>query len=182
MLLSNANSVASYKVATYIPSGLAFLPQMLVVYIYPIFAGHINDKKWLLEKYKKLVLIFGLINLFITIIVILLSRFIVPLLFGNQYLDSIIPLNILMITYFFNATFRNISGNLLASQRRLKANFIFGVIGIGINAIGDILLIPRFGLNGAALATFIVVFCVAIMSSIYLIKVFKETEIISDIS
>ena len=88
MLLSNANSVAAYKVATYIPSGLAFLPQMLVVYIYPIFASHINDKKWLLEKYKKLIFIFGLINLFITIIVILLSKLIVPFLFGKQYLLS----------------------------------------------------------------------------------------------
>lgn len=174
ILLNNSNLIASYKVATYIPSGLAFLPQVLVIYIYPMFVSHINDKKWLLGKYKKLIFIFGSINLFITLFVIGLSGFIVPFLFGHQYEDSINPLNILMVTYFFNATFRNISGNLLASQRRFKANFIFGIIGIAINVVGDIILIPIFGLNGAAFATFAVVFCVAIMSSLYLIKVFSE--------
>ena len=150
------------------------MPQVLVIYIYQMFVSHINDKKWLLGKYKKLIFIFGSINLFITLFVIGLSGFIVPFLFGHQYEDSINPLNILMVTYFFNATFRNISGNLLASQRRFKANFIFGIIGIAINVVGDIILIPIFGLNGAAFATFAVVFCVAIMSSLYLIKVFSE--------
>lgn len=173
VLLNNLDSVAAYKVATYIPSGLAFLPQMLVIYIYPIFVSHINDRKWLIERYRKLVLVFGGINLLITSFVIALSRFIVPLLFGNQYEDSVMPLNILMITYFFNATFRNISGNLLASQRRLKANLVFSVIGVVINVVADVLLIPRFGLNGAAVATFLVAFCVGIMSSLYLLKVFS---------
>lgn len=173
-LLNDADLVASYKVATYIPSGLAFLPQMLCVYIYPMFASHIKEKSWLLEKYKKLIVIFGGINLFITFLVIISSKFLVPILFGKNYIDSVGPLNILMITYFFNATFRNISGNLLASQRRLKANFVFGIIGIIINIVGDIILIPRFGLNGAAMATFAVVFCVAVASSIYLVKVFSE--------
>lgn len=173
-LLTNSNVVASYKVATYIPTGLAFLPQMLVIYIYPFFASHRNDKKWLFEKYKKIVVIFALINLVITITVILLSKSLVPLVFGEKYSDAVIPLNILMITYFFNATFRNLSGNLLASQRKVKANLLFGIIGIIVNVIADIVLIPSMGANGAALATFSVVFSVAIISTIYLVKVLKE--------
>lgn len=173
-LLTNSNVVASYKVATYIPTGLAFLPQMLVIYIYPFFASHRNDKKWLLEKYKKIVFIFALINLVITLTVILLSKSLVPLVFGEKYSDAVVPLNILMITYFFNATFRNLSGNLLASQRKVKANLLFGIIGIIVNVIADIVLIPSMGANGAALATFSVVFSVAIISTIYLVKVLKE--------
>ena len=173
-LLTNSNVVASYKVATYIPTGLAFLPQMLVIYIYPFFASHRNDKKWLLEKYKKIVFIFALINLLITLTVILLSKSLVPLVFGEKYSDAVVPLNILMITYFFNATFRNLSGNLLASQRKVKANLLFGIIGIIVNVFADIVLIPSMGANGAALATFSVVFSVAIISTIYLVKVLKE--------
>lgn len=174
LLLTNSSVVASYKVATYIPTGLAFLPQMLVIYIYPYFASHRNDKEWLREKYKKIVFIFAIINLVITISIVSFSNSLVPLVFGENYSDAVIPLNILMITYFFNATFRNLSGNLLASQRKVKANLLFGIIGILVNVIADILLIPSLGATGAALATFCVVFCVAIISTIYLLKVLKE--------
>lgn len=174
LLLTDSNVVASYKVATYIPTGLAFLPQMLVIYIYPYFAAHRNEKAILREKYKNILIIFGAINLTITVVTILLSDIIIHIAFGNTYNDAIIPLNILMLAYFFNATFRNISGNLLASQRKLKANLLFGIIGIIINILADILLIPSLGGVGAALATFCVVFSVAMISTVYLFKVLKE--------
>lgn len=174
LLLTDSNVVASYKVATYIPTGLAFLPQMLVVYIYPFFASHRSEKTWLREKYKNILLIFGSINLIITILTISLSGIIIPLVFGKQYDDAIVPLNILMVTYFFNATFRNISGNLLASQRKVKANLLFGIVGIIVNILADILLIPSLGATGAALATFCVVFSVALISTIYLFVVLKK--------
>ena len=39
--------IASYKVATVIPTALIFIPNSLVIYIYPYFAEHKDDTETL---------------------------------------------------------------------------------------------------------------------------------------
>lgn len=173
-ILLNADYVATYKIATYIPEAMAFIPQMLIIYIYPYFAFNSKNKKWLKTRFRQILLYFGAFNLICTIFVCVLAPTIINVLFGEGYMDAVLPLRILTITYFFNATFRNISGNLLASQRRVKANLCFGIIGIVINYIGDTILIPKYGGVGAAVVTMIVVIVVSLMSTLYLLHVFNN--------
>lgn len=166
--------LAGYKIATMIPAALNFIPHSLILYIYPYFAEHVDDKKWCLTHYKKMLLYIGIINLVITLILYSGAPIIIRLFFGKQYLDVIPIFRLLSINYFFSGTFRIISSNLLVSQRKLLFNLVESIISSIINILADFLLIQRWGSIGAAYATIIVVLFSSIASTTYYIYTLKR--------
>ena len=166
--------LASYKVATVIPTALMFIPQSLVIYIYPYFAEHKDDKKWCLMHYKKLVKYFGTFNLLISATLFLFAPQIIWIVFGESYLDCVTIFRILSINYFFSSTFRTISGNLLVTQRKLRFNLLVVVITSICNVVFDCYFIKRWGGVGAAVATIGVVCLSGLMSTTYLIYTLRK--------
>lgn len=176
VIISNESIIASYKVATVIPTAMVFIPSAVVTYIYPYFAAHKDDKEWCLKQYNKLVKYFSIINLVIAILMILLAKPIILLLYGNQYLDAVVCFRILSVNYFFTSTFRIISGNLLVTQRKLGFNLLVNVISGSVNILGNILLIPHFASIGAAITTLLVVIISSILSTTYYIYILKKSN------
>jgi O-antigen/teichoic acid export membrane protein len=168
--------LASYKVATTIPSALTFIPLSLITYLYPYFAEHHNDGKWCLDKYKQILIGLGLLNLMISTILCVGAPLIIRLVFGEQYLDAVPVFRILSINYFFSGTFRILSGNLLVTQRKLKFNLFVAVVSSMTNVVADYFFIQWWGSIGAALATVLVVFVSSILSTTYLIYTFKSNR------
>lgn len=93
-------------------------------------------------------------------------------MYGNHYLDSVIPFRILVINYFFSGTFRSIAGNLLVTQRKLEFNTFVAIISGILNIVADIVLIFRFGAVGAAYATLIIVILCSSLNVGYLLITF----------
>lgn len=168
--------IASYKIATNIPTALQFIPQAVMVFLYPYFARNKNNRQWLLNNYRRLILFFGLFNLAVSIMMIAFAKPIIVIFFGEQYLDALVPFRILSCSYFFSATFRSIAGNLLITQRKLKFNLFVSVLASAMNTILNIFMIRAWESNGAALATLITVFVSGLISTCYLIYVFKSKE------
>ncbi len=166
--------LASYKVGVIVPSALTFIPGALVTYLYPYFAERRKDRLWCLQWYKKIMTYFGIFNLFLSVTLVLLAPWIVPLFFGKQYADSILIFRILSINYFFSATFRIVSGNLLVAQRKLKFNLLVAAISGTVNVLADVVLISIYGSIGAAFATVIVTLVSGILSTAYLIYTLKS--------
>ena len=166
--------LASYKVATIIPSALVFIPLSLMVYLYPYFAEHKDDGEWCIRNYKKLLMGIGSFNLLISMTLFLGAPYIVGIIFGKEYLDAVAIFKILSLNYFISGTFRIISGNLLVTQRKLRFNLIETIISSLINIIADYFLIQRFGSMGAALATVLVVLVSSTMSTLYLMITFNK--------
>lgn len=175
-ILENESIVASFKIATIIPTALSFIPAALTTYIYPFFAENRNNKKWCLEKYKKMTIVIGCINLFIVIVGIIFAPTIISIMYGNEYLDAIIPFRILMVSYFFSGTFRTIAGNLLVTQRKLMFNTFVAIMSGIVNIIADVVLIMNYGSNGAAVATLCVVIISSGLNAIYLLKILSSKE------
>lgn len=165
--------LASYKVATVIPTALTFIPSSLVIYVYPYFAEHKDDKKWCLDHYKKLLLGFGAFNLLVSGCLVLFAPLIIRLVFGAQYLDCLPVFRLLSINYFFSGTFRIISGNLLVTQRKLKFNLLIAIITSSLNVVFDFLFITWWGSIGAAVVTMTVVLISSVMSTAYLIHTLR---------
>lgn len=116
----------------------------------------------------------GSFNLIITAILYLGASPIIRIVFGAKYLDAVTPFRILAVTFFFSGSFRTIAGNLLLAQRKLKYNtFVAGVSG-GLNIILDYVMVSNFGMNGAAIATFLVVVFTSIMNVGYLLYVYTR--------
>lgn len=168
--------LASYKIATTIPSALVFIPMSLVTYIYPHFAEHRLDADWCLKRYRQLVLWMGLLNAVISIGMFVAAPLVIYILYGAQYMDSVVVFRILALNYFFSGTFRILSGNLLVTQRKLKFNLLEALVSGGVNIVADWFFIQWWGSVGAALATLLVVMVSSIMSTTYLVYTLKKQK------
>lgn len=168
--------LASYKVATTIPTACAFVPLAIMTYAYPYFAEKRNDNRWCFDHYKKLLIYGGLLNASISLILYLFADYFIGLLYGKEYLDAVPVFKILVINYFFSGTFRVISGNILVTQRKLKFNLLVAVISSAVNIIADYFFIKWWGAIGAAYATVLVVFVSSVLSTGYLFYTFHRNK------
>ena len=166
--------LASYKVATIIPTALTFIPLSLITYLYPYYAEHRNDGQWCLAHYKKILLAMGMFNLVVSALMFTFAPFIIRVLFGADYLDAVAVFRILSLNYFFSGTFRILSGNLLVTQRKLKFNLLVAIVSSTVNIVADYFLIQWWGSVGAAAATLSVVLISSVMSTTYLVYTFKK--------
>lgn len=168
--------IASYKVATTIPTALSFIPSSLATYIYPYFVEHREDKKWCLKRYFQILAGMGVFNLILSGGLILCAEPVVRIIYGEQYLDAVIPFRILSVSYFFSGTFRTIAGNLTVTQRKLGFNLFVAVFSGSVNIVADVILISQMGSVGAAYATLSVVILTSVLNVSYLIYLFKNKK------
>lgn len=180
IVIPNESIIASYKIATNIPTALVFIPSSVVVYVYPYFARNKNNRNWLFKNYKRLTIAMGAVNICISSVLFLFAPTIIKIVFGVQYLDAVVPFRILSISYGFSGTFRIIAGNLLVTQRKLKFNLFVAVFSSLCNTVMNVFFIRAWGSPGAAVATLVTVVLTSILNTWYLIKTFKRIEVTGD--
>lgn len=169
-LMADELAVSSYRVATTIPFALLFFPSAIVTYVYPHFVRHKDERDWTLRNYGLVTLGGGALMAAITLFFVLLARPIVVLIFGEQYLDSVPVMQIVMVGFFITATFRTPAGNLLVTQRKLVSNSVIGIIMIIVCFIASYALIPRFGMMGAAIVYDLCMVVGAVLSCVIYLK------------
>lgn len=179
IVLVSETNVASYKVATQIPNALTFIPGAVVTFIYPYFAEHRNEKKICMHRYKQVIIAMAGLNFIISTSLFLFAPIILHVFFGSQYYDAVTSFRILVISYFFSGTFRVISGNLLATQRKYSFQLFVAIFSGVTNIVADYCLVSGYGMNGAAIATLIVTILTSFLNTFYLIRVFISDGIIS---
>ena len=82
----------------------------------------------------------------------LLGNWLLVLLYGEEFSDSGIPFSILLVGMVFTAMSQLFS-IMLFSKGKNNIALIANSIGLFFTVILDIVLIPRYGINGAAAAT-----------------------------
>ena len=174
LVMTDEVVVASYKVATLIPTALNFIPAAVVTYVYPYFARNKDDKEWTKKNYNTLFKIGLAGNGALSAFLVIFAPLIIKLCFGAQYLDAVPAFRLLSISYFFVATFRTISGNLLVSQRKLTFNLIINIISGLVNIVSNYFLILHYGAIGAAITTLTITSVFGIISTIYYRKVISN--------
>ena len=162
--------IASYKIATLIPSALAFIPSSIIIYVYPYFARNRMNKRWVKRNYVRLTVYVGALNFLIAAGLILFAPLVIKIFFGAQYLDALVPFRILSASFAVSGTFRIITGNLLVTQRKLKFNLFTGVLSGVINTALNVVMINKWGAVGAALATIITVIIISVLNVWYLLR------------
>lgn len=124
--------------------------------VYPIFSKSFYDKDYnLLDKtLNQIRRIIYIIALPIASVTVLLSKDILKLFFGEKYIDAWIPLIILMI---FVALYyvREIYGYALMAWGQQKKYMKIVMYSSTVNIVGNLVLIPVFGIIGASVATLI---------------------------
>lgn len=174
MIIGSSDAVADYKTATIIPFALAFIPQLLVTFIYPHFARNNYNLSWIKQKTSTIIEYLFVFNLLISIVGFVFAPTIIKLAFGDMYMSSVTCFRILMISYLFSGSFRTILGNVMFILHKVKVNMVIGIVDATANIILDIILIMSYGSVGAAIATMSITILDSSISGIYLYKYLKK--------
>ena len=174
LLISNSEQIANYKTATIIPQAIGFLPACVAMYIVPYFVRNNKNYKWIKKNYNRLIRYGMAFYGIITLMLFMFAKFIVTIVFGTQYIESVTIFRILIIGFFFSATYKIPTSNILYTMRKVRFNIIITTISGIVKLIFNILFINKFGIIGAAITTTGVMILNSIISRIYFMKSIKE--------
>ncbi|MFA6393168.1 MAG: flippase [Candidatus Paceibacterota bacterium] len=132
-----------------------FIPGIICTSLFPAI---INAKKTSVEMYRNRLrnfyILMTLIPIAMAIPITLLAKPIILILFGSGYIESIVILQIYIwssIGLFLNYA----TGQYLMSENLVKIIFWLSLLGMIVNIVLNLILIPIFGIVGSAWATLI---------------------------
>jgi len=146
-----AEQLAYYGLAYKIYGNLIQPAYFFVNSIFPIMSAKETNRRNLFFKSTGLI-IAGMLVIAPTIY--FLAPWIIQVLAGNQFGESIIILRILLVAMVF-AYISHLVGFTLIAKGGQKQILFVGIISLIVNIIGNLIAIPRFGINGAAWVTVI---------------------------
>jgi O-antigen/teichoic acid export membrane protein len=150
----NVLQVGDYNVATTFVNLLNFASSIMILLFYPLAvrAFSTNKKKLIKDLSQQIIKWVLIINLPILIIFILFPGAIINLFFGADYLVAENSLRILSLgAFIFSALV--ISKDLISMEGRSKTLLIDLLVISLLNFFLNLILIPKFGINGAAFST-----------------------------
>ena len=158
--------IGIYNLSYQFFKGIMVLFATLGTYFLPFISQHINDPVKVREYlYHKRPMIFCA-GATVVVIGFLLVPKILTMLYGETYIESVAVLRVLLIAiliYLYNIFYNPIM-NALEKYRFVN---VTNVVQVLLNIILNIVLVPVYGIIGAAIATVIAYACKAIMFEIY---------------
>ena len=158
VLLSNiAGDVAVgwYSIPHKIVGAFQFIPGALIAALYPRFSEYYIIDKKRLSYFFQLSMKYLLIIVFpIAVGIGILAEDIVITVFGFEYFNSILPLKILLFGMVCSFVGFPIGAMLNACNRQVTQTIITAVVML-VNILLNIILIPIFGVVGAAIASLV---------------------------
>ncbi len=148
-------SVGLYSAAYRLVDPVLFIPAALASTLMPIMAKeYVNDLSKLKQLYTAGSKYILLLMLPLTIALFLLSDDIIHILYTEDYLPAVITLQILSLTLVFNSVNSMQNSLLIASDRQKINTFSIGICCV-LNILLNLILIPVYSYNGAAIATLV---------------------------
>lgn len=146
--------VGYYAIAIIIMQSLTLLPGAVQAVTNPAMATYYGKGEYL--KIKRLVkntmLKIFAIELILLILLIVLGKYIIIMLFSEEFTRAYIPMLILSVGYLMYAPWTSI-GTIFSSIGKANLSFKLNGFCAILNTILNLLFIPKFGLIGAASAT-----------------------------
>ena len=153
---SGPEIIADYKVAYAIPGSVSLLSTAIGIFITPHFVKNEKNIEWIrknyLLSYISTAVFVGTLCLGLSI----LAKPIIRILYGEQYLNNIKIMRILLLASFFNCGLRYTTANILAAMGKVKYNMVVSLTGILLQLSINIKIIPLFGAEGIAITSCIV--------------------------
>lgn len=147
-------AVGWYSIPYKITYAFQFVPLALVAAAYPRFSEYYaQNRKRLARVLEQSVKYLLLVVAPVAVGIYLLARDIILALYTAEYLPSVLPLRILIVSLVFSYLSFPIGAFLNACDRQRAQTAIVGFV-MATNILLNLLLIPRFGVVGAAIAAF----------------------------
>ena len=173
--VTSLTEVGLYNVAVPTARLVMFFSGAVTIALMPLTSSLFAKKEFkllrqLLNMIYKLSLLFFLP---IGIVLVLYSDLVLKTIFSSEYLIAKTALQILTIGMLFNLFF-TINTNILNGVGKPKINYSVTAIGAILNIILNAILIPNYGINGAAFATSLSYLMMCFLSFIYVNKNLKS--------
>jgi len=161
------SDVGIYNAAVPIALFLLVAPTFFLQLFLPIITKEYsqNNNQLISKLSKQLSKWIFIFNLPLLIILLLFPGAVINILFGAEYIEAGNALRFLSLGAFFYSLFQ-ISDNLLFMVGKSKRILINLIIATGVGILLNFLLIPRYGINGAAFSTMTGYFVWGILSVI----------------
>lgn len=169
----NETQVGLYSAATTICTLWAFIPEAIINSMRPtIYESNKNNTENYLKKLRLLYCIIFWMGILFSLGITLFSKYIILILYGKNYLTARTSL-IIAVWYTTFAYLGTARGIWVVCEEKNKYAKKYVIIGAIINLVLNSILIPKFGIEGAAFATLISQFSVAFVAPM----LYKETRI-----
>lgn len=153
--MMNAESVGVYDAAVRISEAWYFVPNIIVSSFFPaIINAKLDSENKFFSRIKKLGILLIGISLLFALPVAIFSKFIMGFLFGPEFIVGASVLSIYIWSSVWTAI-AHLSNNYLVAENFRKIIFISSFLAMSVNIILNFILIPIYGINGSAWATFI---------------------------
>jgi O-antigen/teichoic acid export membrane protein len=152
-IIKGSYAVGLYNAAHKLMDGFTFIPQMFTTALFPVFAYlSLNSKERLIAGYEKGFKVLFIVAFPLALGGTILSKSIISLLFGAEFIKSAATMQVLFWALFF-IFFNYITGVILNSINKQNLLTLDISICLVVNLVLNLLLIPKYSFMGAAIAT-----------------------------
>ena len=166
----DATNVGIYAVATIIMNGITLIPNSVHTAVAPPISYYYGkgEYKRTIDFVKQTMLKVFIVTLSISLLLVLFGESLIISLFTNEFIFAYSPLIILLIGYSIYAPIHSVDCALLSIG---KVNIVYKIALMCAlcNIVFNIVLIPRYGIYGASLATTMSIIILS-MFKLYFIK------------
>ena len=146
-------AVGLYSVPHKIANAFQFIPLAVVAAFYPRFSEYfIHDRKKLDYAFHQGIKYLALVALPVSVGIYIIADPLVHAFFSTEYVGSILALKIFMIGLFFGFVNLFFGALFNACNRQVFQTILIAIVMV-LNIILNIVLIPRYGVYGAAFAS-----------------------------
>jgi len=157
-----------YRNASLLPLSLMFLPGIYMTSEFVHVRANADSSEFISKFYKDYLMVFAPLAITILAVLITLPEAIITTLFGAKYVEAAPVLSLLGLTIIPTFLIRIPVGNILNAVGRANNNVVSAFIVLILNATLNYLLIPEFGLFGAAYASLGSIIVGSVISLYYL--------------
>ncbi len=145
-------AVGTYGVAMRITEGAYLIPQALLVSTFPFLVKAVPDTEQLTRLFRNSLMLLLAPGLAFIAVLSPIAKHVIAAFFGSQYAESGVVLGILCWQIPLGYVNELLVATLFAAEKQ-KLEVWASVVTTGVNVVGNVLLIPIFGVYGAAVAT-----------------------------
>lgn len=169
--LASEKAVGWYSIPYKIANSFQFLPLALVAAIYPKFSEYYdNNKDKLADLFEKSMKYMFLLVFPIAIGIFVLGKDIILTIYTEEYINSVLPLKILMGSLVFTFISFPIGSFLNACDKQKTQTTIVGIVMV-INIALNFMLIPEYRVVGASIAALVGNFLLATAGYLFVPKI-----------
>lgn len=170
--LINSTELGFYTAAATIAALWEFVPNALINSARPLIIElREREYKKYINRFQQLLLAITLLSIFVAVAVICFGKVVIFILYGSEYVEAVIPLDILVCATGF-AMIGTARGIWIVAEGYNRYSKYYILIGAGVNFILNIFAIQYWGIIGASITTLISQIIVAFVSPLF----FKKTR------